>query len=432
MGVHDINKTIRENISEPFISLARQNNYNINEYVFHKGMPLDNLRGLKVAFDSANIMYAKMNTAHNDIIARSVSALDEYDRNILVDATMKGVLGFFALIFKSGITPVVVFDGKLHPYKEEEIKKRSEVRKAKQNKIDIATQQYLNKNPLEISQEDEDLLRKELRNNIRIMKSDYALMRSMLEELGIFCVEADYDGEQLCSRLCVEGIVDAVYSTDTDNYAHGCKILITDIYHGAQGIIYCDYVALSEMITGLSQYTGRQFTQEELIDLCIMHGCDYNERCVVPIKNFNHNTPKYKGCGPKGALQFITEYSRFEYAPPHFLPCFNDLNIHRCREIFYYQETDIKKNGIDTNLDWDKFITNREEVFRRYRFDGYLNKHFMSAFQQSFKIKAGCKNLFNNSNIQNSANDYIAPSLSSCDLLPHIANTEPSCLKYSF
>ena len=58
MGVHDINKTIRENISEPFISLARQNNYNINEYVFHKGMPLDNLRGLKVAFDSANIMYA--------------------------------------------------------------------------------------------------------------------------------------------------------------------------------------------------------------------------------------------------------------------------------------------------------------------------------------------------------------------------------------
>lgn len=432
MGIHDINKTLREKISDPFIALARQQGYALDEFIFHKNMSLENLRGMKIAFDAANILYAKMTTAHNDIVKHSVSVLADYDRDILVKTSMKGVLGFFALIFKSGITPVVVFDGKLHPYKEDEIKKRGDIKKAKQAKVDFATQIYMNKNPLDVTQEDEDLLRKELRNNIKIMKSDYLLMRSMLEELGIFCVEAEYDGEQLCSRLCVEGTVDAVFSTDTDNYAHGCRILITDIYHGAHGQTVCDYVVLAEIITGLSQYMQRQVTHEELIDLCIMHGCDYNERCHLPVKNFNPSNPRYKSCGGTGALTFINEFRRYEYSPQTYWHCFNELNIQKCREIFYYQETQIKKDNIDTNLDWDKFITNRERIFQTYGFDGYLYRYFMSAFQQSFKIKQGCRNLFNSPNNQKSESEYIQPALSGTDLLPHIAQGQASCLIDSF
>lgn len=386
MGITEINETIKKYVITNFIESAKQNGYHIDEYIFHKGVPLDQIRGMTVAFDASNIMYAKMSTAHNNIVENSI--ISEYNRETLVENTMAGILSFFALIFKSGITPVVIFDGKLHPYKEAEVKRRSEIKKIKQEKVDLATQLYYSKNPLEVTKEDEDNLRKSLRNNIKIQKTDYITMRMMLEDLGIFCYEAEYDGEQLCSRLCVEGIVDAVFSTDTDNYAHGCKFLITDIYHGGQGITLFNYVSLPEMLIGLSQYTGRHFTQEELIDLCILHGCDYNERTVLPVKNFNIMAPNYKSCGGKGALDFISRFGRFENTPEYYYPCFGILNVHQCREIFFYCETEIKRNNIDVRIDWNKHISTREAVFNRYNFSGYLRRYWSDVISPtSFKIK---------------------------------------------
>lgn len=388
MGILGINETIKAHVCKKYIEDAKKHGYDINEYIFHTACPLENFRGKKVAFDAPNIMYAKMSTAHNNIISNSISVIDDYDRNNLIRDTMKGILGFFALVFKAGITPVVVFDGKYHPYKEQEAKRRGDVKKAKQAKVDLATQVYISKNPLEITQAEEELFRKELKGNIKILKTDYYTMQTMLEDLGIFCIVAEYDGEQLCSRLCKEGLVTAVYSTDTDNYAHGCNLLINNIRSGGNGITVCDYVSLHEMIIGISHYTTRQITQEELIDLCILHGCDYNERTVMPVKNFNINDPSYKACGGKGALDFFVQYPRFEYAPQYYWPVFGILNIHRCREIFFYEETSIKTNNVNTDFDWDKFIANRERVFQTYDFDGYLFRYFMSPHKESFLIKS--------------------------------------------
>lgn len=432
MGIHDINKTIKEKISNPFIVSAQQQGYGISEYVFHTNCPLDSFRGYKIAFDSANILYAKMTTAHNELVRNSVSVIQDYDRDLLVKMSMKGVLGFFALIFKAGITPVVVFDGKLHPYKEEEIKKRSTIKKAKQAKVDIATQEYLSLNPLEVTQEQEEKFRKELRNNIRILKSDYTIMRDMLEQLGIFCVEAEYDGEQLCSRLNREGIVQGVFSTDTDNYAHGCSLLITEIYHGGQNQTVCDYFRFDEFTMAISQYMGRNVTINEIIDLCIMHGCDYNERTVVPKDKFNPIKPEYKSCGGFGSLDCITKFGMFENFPQHYWPCFTPLNIQRCREIFYYQETIVKRDNIDTNLDWVMFISNRQMIFNYFGFDGYLLRYFLSAHMESFKIK-----LNNNLQIQEKlTNKFIHPDMNnqvdSSDLLPHVFGNQPTCLSDSF
>lgn len=431
MGIHKINETIKDRIGRPFIALAKQMGYELNEYIFHTNCPLDSFRGYKIAFDASNILYAKMTTAHNDIIRHSVSVIQDYDRDLLVKMSMKGVLGFFALVFKAGITPVVVFDGKLHPYKESEIKKRSNTKKAKQEKVDIATQEYLNLNPLEVTVEQEEAFRKELRNNIKILKTDYKLMRSMLEELGIFCIEAEYDGEQLCSRLNREGIVQGVYSTDTDNYAHGCSLLITEIYHGGQNTTVCNYFRLDELIIAISQYMNRQVTLGEIIDLCIMHGCDYNERTVVPKDKFNAMYPEYKSCGGVGALDCITKFGNFENFPQHYWPCFTPLNIMWCREIFYYQETTIKRDNIDTNLDWIKFMSNRQRIFQQYGFDGYLNRYFMSAHMGSFKIKSN--NLTSNTEISSiSSYQDMYDQIDSSNLLPHVFSNQASCLADSF
>lgn len=384
MGIQDINKTIKTKISEPFIQEAKKYGHDINEYIFHKKAPLDTFRGMKIAFDASNIMYAKMMTAHNEIVMRSVSILDDYNREKLVSSTMKGILGFFSLIFKAGITPVVVFDGNLHPYKEAEIRKRSEVKKAKNEKIEKATQDFLMMNPLDMTTEDDEKFRNELKNNIKIQKDDYLRMQEMLENLGIPCIIAPYDGEQICSRLNREGIVQGVYSTDTDNYAHGASLMISEIYFDTQyHQTVCDYFRMDEFMIALSQYFGRHVSLAEIIDLCIMHGCDYNERTVVPKDKYDPVNP-YKSCGGVTALECIKKFGCFESFPPHYQACFEPLNIFQCREIFNYSPTGVDSNL--TNLNWSKFVSNRELIFRYYNFEGYQVRYFMGSNHADFHV----------------------------------------------
>jgi 5'-3' exonuclease len=393
MGIDTINKTL-EYIADEVCKVYRINGYSVNELIFHNKIPLNTYRGWKVAFDVSNIMYAKMTTAHNIMVANAANILDDFDRNQLLLETIKGILGFFAIIFKAGITPVCVFDGVTHPYKEEENKRRGKVKENKSETIKKKTFDYLNTLPLDRTPEMEEELRKELRNFIRIKKSDYKLLQDILESIGIACINAPNDGEQICSRLNREGIVQAVYSTDTDNYAHGVSVLITDIcWNGVETV--CKIFRIDELIHCFQFYcVKKEYGLEEFIDLCIMHGCDYNSRTKVPKKNYDPVNP-YKACGAKGALECIKEFGKFENFPQNYYPCFEPLNILKCREIFYYSPTGIIKE--DTDLDWIKFKTNIVNVLNTYKLDGYLRIYFTSLVVDPFQVKQVIKN--NNVNI---------------------------------
>lgn len=382
MGIDDINDTLKKHIRDNvYVELTRRG-INYNNLIFHESVPLNTFRGWKIAFDTSNIMYAKMTTAHNNMIEGAKSILDEFDRNQLIAETMKGILGFFALIFKAGITPVCVFDGPIHPYKEEEIKRRGNLKKNKTEKIEKLMFNYINTMPLDRTQEMEQELRHELRNNIRIMKSDYELMKQTLENIGICCIDAPHDGEQICSRLNREGIVNAVYSTDTDNYAHGASVLISEIKWDGRETV-CNIVRVDELLLCFKTYCGNQnFGLEEFIDLCIMHGCDYNSRTVIPTKSGT----SYKNCGGKSALDCIVKFGRFENFTQDYWPCFGALNIMKCREIFYYQPTGVIKSN--TDLDWNKFKSNLVNILNYYKVDGYLRNYFLSVVVDPFHIKS--------------------------------------------
>lgn len=377
----------------------QDHNCSVIKLIFHEGIPLNTFRGWKVAFDIANVMYAKMTTAHNTMVANSSSILDDFDRNHLLSETMKGSLGFFALIYKAGITPVVVFDGKLHPYKEEEIKRRGAIKQAKTDKIEKATINYLNVLPLDRTPEMEEALRHELRNHIKILKSDYVTMQQMLESIGICCINAPYDGEQICSRLNREGIVQAVYSTDTDNYAHGVSVMISEIRWSGHETV-CDIFRMDELLYCFQNYCGNpNYGLHQFIDLCIMHGCDYNSRCLVPKKKHDPNDP-YKSCGAGGALDCIVAFGNFEYFPQNYWPCFGPLNINKCREMFYYQPTGI--NTEDTDLDWVKFKQNINNTLNFYKLDGYLRQYYINLVPDPFKIKKSEIQNFSSSQIDKS------------------------------
>ncbi|NIO45179.1 MAG: hypothetical protein GTN36_06555, partial [Candidatus Aenigmarchaeota archaeon] len=57
-----------------------------------------------------------------------------------------------------------------------------------------------------------------------IKPEDKEMIIDILKNLGFPVLKATEEGEKLCSMLCIEGKVDAVYSRDTDVVAMGCPI----------------------------------------------------------------------------------------------------------------------------------------------------------------------------------------------------------------
>lgn len=379
MGIKDINDTIKD-ITKDVISVLNTSGNNVTEYVYHT-IPLSNFRGQKIAFDASMCLNAKIITAHNDLLASCTDMSKLYDRRLLQQRFIKDIIAFFGTFMKEGITPVIVFDGQVHPYKLAEIEKRKSVKQEKEKHIDEVKERYSLMHPLDRTQEIEEEMRKTLKNYIKITKEDRLLMKTTLQELGFTCIDAPYDGEKTCAALCREGLVAAVFGNDTDNYPLGTPYLITKI--GWNGINNtCDIVVLNELLFVLSCYLGYQCTQEILIDICIIHGCDFNERMVLPKKKHDPINP-YKSCGAKTGLDLIKQYRQFENFP-QVLYCFLEpLNIGICRYMFSYEPSGIT----DVNMDWKLFQLNFRRILSTYMCERYIEIYFTSVDVNCMHIK---------------------------------------------
>jgi flap endonuclease-1 len=370
MGIEQINKTLKYNI-EKFIKQANDEGHNIKEFGFRTGVPLSFFSGKKIAFDSFICIHAILITAHNEIVAKTKDITQIYDRTVLVKKTFKSVIEFFNMFLKEDITPICVFDGKKHPFKIETVQKRVEIKEKKTKKIDDLMDNYRNTFALDRTKEMENEIRDEMKHDNRVEKSDIILMKEIMGQLGIACLTAEYDGEKLCSSLYHEKIVSAVYGNDTDNYPLGTGILITKVYwNGTENV--CDIVNLEEIKFCLSNNYGFQFTQKILIDLCILHKCDFNSKMKIPTKTGN----SFKSVGPKTAEELIKLYKTFEYFPQNIHQYLKPLNIDICRNIFYYTPSEIINN--DTDINWDNFRINYKSILDKYELPKYIESNFSS------------------------------------------------------
>lgn len=370
MGIKDINETIKD-ITKDVLDILRKSGNNVNELVYHT-IPLSNFKGQKIAFDASICLNAKIITAHNELLASCQDISKLYDRKLLQERFIKDLLAFFGTFMKEGITPVLVFDGQIHPYKLEEIEKRKSLKVEKEQHIDTIRNNYNSMHPLDRTQDVEEEMRKTLKNYVKITKEDRLLMKTTFQELGIECIDAAYDGEKLCSSLCREGMVAAVFGNDTDNYALGTPYLITKI--GWDGINNtCEIVILHEILYVLSCYLGYQCTQDILVDICIIHGCDFNERMVLPKKKYDPVNP-FKSCGAKTGLDLIKQYGKFENFPANLYDFMSPLNIGKCRVMFSYDPSGIT----DVNMNWRIFRNNYRSILSRYRCERYIEIYYTS------------------------------------------------------
>ena len=98
---------------------------------------------------------------------------------------------------------------------------------------------------------------------IKIMKTSHPTVK---------CIVAPYEADAQLSYLSINNIVDLIISEDSDHIPYGCK----DILFKLDGCGNCQRLLASELFsTPLEGFDLRNFSQEMILIMCIISGCDY-------------------------------------------------------------------------------------------------------------------------------------------------------------
>lgn len=303
MGIKDIKKFIREKSPRSFFTLD-----------------INHLRGHKVAIDANNWMYTNHAIARKKVIERTNVLIKDPDEEEIKKVWFTATLDFILKFFTYGITPVFVFDGTHHQDKSDTQRKRREDRKKIADRIDEAKEKIKNMDLFDRALCNGQELAKDMMNYNTIRREEFEAFRQFLNQLSLPVVQAVADGEQLCSSLCWEGKVSAVFSADTDCLVYGCPLLITNFSkeRRPEGRPAFDCIRLDYAIEDL------QLDHCQFVDFCIMCGTDFNVNM--------------KGYGSVKSYQLLKKYLSIDMIPKTYdVGC---LNHKKCRDIFSYKTSE--------------------------------------------------------------------------------------------
>ena len=256
--------------------------------IHKKELSLDDLRGKSFAVDAFNIIYQFLSL----IRTRDGTPLKDSSGN-----TTSHLVGLAyrttRLISDYNIRVVFVFDGRSPELKREEIIKRREAREKAQVEYEAA-----------LARGDmSDAISKAVMTS-RLDEQAVNDARHLLDLLGIPWVQAPSEGEAQAAMMCRRGEVWASNSRDYDSLLFGTPRLLRYLTisgeewlpsKGRARKLVPELIELEKFLEELG------ITREQLIDLAILVGTDFNEGV--------------KGIGPKTALKLIREHETIEKLP---------------------------------------------------------------------------------------------------------------------
>lgn len=268
---------------------------------------MDRFRGHRIAFDVGTWIYASWSSACRNVVETTYLLTDTVDEGDVFKEWLKLTLRTVEGFLSRGITPVFIFDGIAPEDKNKTQGARREALERSRERYREFISSIEGMDPLLLNSTVLDEMRKLYLGARLIRIPDFALIMSILQSLGLPSLKAIGEAERLCSALCREGWVAAVFSSDTDNLVHGCPLLLKSIKYDS-----FDYVHLSSLLVGL------EMNRETFVDFCICSGCDYNDNM--------------KRIGIKRSLALLKEYRTLEALPSKYdRSC---LREERCRELF--------------------------------------------------------------------------------------------------
>lgn len=159
------------------------------------------------------------------------------------------------------------------------------------------------------------------KNSMKIPKELYEELEETLLRENYCILKCKGEAEELCTQLCIEKKVEAVYSTDTDCIIRGCPKLITKINNNGT----CDITIYNpELLKKL------KLNYDQFVDMAILAECDYNTGIC--------------GIGIMKAHKLIQKYSSlesFEKQAGYAEEIIKGLNYIECRKIYRQDSLEI-------------------------------------------------------------------------------------------
>lgn len=304
-------------------------------HIFHK-THIDSLCGKVLAVDISVFLY-------------------KYVRSYGEPNWIQSLIRFLCALKKSGIKPVIIFDGTQQP-KEKEVEQRrrrqesEKIRKKQSDSIQLRDEleklllggivetpeekeeevkQLIGKRKLEVSSDYSKvvncmdalsaLYERINKQTLSIGKQHYSTSMEILTALGFPYIQAIGEAETLCCYLASIGEVDGIITEDTDVLAYGTPLMISKFDGFTSEVVIVKH---DEILRELC------LDSREFRDLCIMLSCDYNERCKAPTKKGG-----LTGIGPKRAYSLIMQHRDIDIISDIMNIDVECLNHKRCREL---------------------------------------------------------------------------------------------------
>lgn len=228
----------------------------------------EDLGGSVVAVDAHNWLYRYLTTTVRwTSSAQYTTAAGEEVANLV------GVVRGLPKFFEHDMTPVFVFDGAVADMKADEVDRRREQRQSYEEDLAAARERD---DPIAVARLDS--------RTQRLTETIIDTTRALLTHLDVPIVDAPAEGEAQCAHMAATGKAEYAGTEDYDALLFGAPLTLRQLTSSGDP-------ELMDLSTTLS---ARSLTHEQLVDVAILCGTDFNEGVT--------------GIGPKTAVDLIQEH----------------------------------------------------------------------------------------------------------------------------
>ena len=231
-------------------------------------VPWEEVAGSVVAIDAHNWLYRYLTTTVK-FTADEAYTTSEGDEVANLVGTVTGL----AKLFEHDLTPVFVFDGGVTDLKDDEVERRREKREVAEERLAEARDRGDGVEAARLSARTQ-----------RLTSVIHETTRELLHQLDVPVVEAPAEGEAQASYMARRGDVDYVGSEDYDTLLFGAPETLRQLTSSGD----------PELMSLAATLDGHDLTWEQLVDVGILCGTDFNDGV--------------DGIGPKTALKTVREH----------------------------------------------------------------------------------------------------------------------------
>jgi len=283
---------------------------NLKSLVIREKTKLEFFSNKVIAIDAYNAIYQFLASI------RGPDGLQLTDQEGRITSHLSGLFYRNINFLSLGIKPIWVFDGKPPSLKTAEIERRRQIKKDATVKYEKA-----------IAAGEMEEARKYAQQTTSMKDGMVKESKQLLTNFGIPYIDAPSEGEATAAHLTNTGQAFASASQDFDSILLGAKRLVRNFTNSGRRKIpnRNTYIEIEpEIIETAKTLESLQVTKEQLVDIGILIGTDFNP-------------DGFERVGPKTALKWIKQHSRLEDIP-QIQEQLQKLDYEQIRKIFLEPE----------------------------------------------------------------------------------------------